>query len=392
MKVLFYRYGSICEPGMISALQNLKADVIEITEEITNKSISPKESMALLQKHLDRGGFSCVFTVNFFPWLAQIANIYRILYISVIVDSPVMELYSNSIKLPFNRIFLFDRCLYNEFYAENPENIFHLPLAANTELYNRVIRSANEKTKARYRQDISFIGSLYTEKCVYNRLNNMPDYERGFADGLIAAQLNVYGYNFMEDVIDDAFVDTVLSCDKAHFVFPEKSRPAYKSLVAQEYLSVKVGEQERIKALSMLSEAFQVDIYTGSDTQMMPKIHNRGFAKTHTEMPLIFNQSKINLNITAKSIRSGLSLRIFDVLACGGFLITNYQEELPELFDIGTDLECYSSLDELKEKCAYYLAHDRKRENIAKNGYEKVSRLHGWNTRILQILDAASGT
>ena len=75
----------------------------------------------------------------------------------------------------------------------------------------------------------------------------------------------------------------------------------------------------------------------------MPLIHNRGFAKTNTEMPIIFHQSKINLNLTAKSIRSGLSLRIFDVLGCEGFLITNYQAELPEHFNIGEDLEAGTS-------------------------------------------------
>ncbi len=139
----------------------------------------------------------------------------------------------------------------------------------------------------------------------------------------------------------------------------------------------------------MLSDNFNVDIYTGSDTSSMPHIHNRGFAKSLTEMPIIFNQSKINLNITAKSIRSGLSLRIFDVLAAGGFLITNYQTELPEFFEIGKDLVAYDSFDSLKELCSYYLAHDNEREEIARHGFETVARLHTYDTRILQMLDMA---
>ena len=139
----------------------------------------------------------------------------------------------------------------------------------------------------------------------------------------------------------------------------------------------------------MLSDNFNVDIYTGSDTSSMPHIHNRGFAKSLTEMPIIFNQSKINLNITAKSIRSGLSLRIFDVLAAGGFLITNYQTELPEFFEIGKDLVAYDSFGSLKELCSYYLAHDNERGEIARHGFETVARLHTYDTRILQMLDMA---
>lgn len=45
--------------------------------------------------------------------------------------------------------------------------------------------------------------------------------------------------------------------------------------------------------------------------------------------------------------------------------------ELTDYFTIGIDLEA-SSMDELVDKCAYYLAHDEKRKQIAKNGYDKV--------------------
>ena len=119
----------------------------------------------------------------------------------------------------------------------------------------------------------------------------------------------------------------------------------------------------------------------------MPNIHNKGFAKSLTEMPLIFNQSKININITAKSIRTGLPLRIFDVLGCGGFLITNYQSELPQFFEIGTDLVTYESLEDLKEKCKYYLENEDERKQIAQNGYNKVNKFHTFDKRLLEILE-----
>ena len=107
------------------------------------------------------------------------------------------------------------------------------------------------------------------------------------------------------------------------------------------------------------------------------------------EMPLIFNCSKINLNITAKSIRSGLPLRIFDVLGAGGFLITNYQSELPEIFSIGKDLVAYESPEHLKELCTYYLWHEDERLEIAHNGYETIAKYHTYDIRLLQIIDKA---
>ena len=38
MRILFYRYGSICEPDIITAFKELGNEVHEITEEIYNKN------------------------------------------------------------------------------------------------------------------------------------------------------------------------------------------------------------------------------------------------------------------------------------------------------------------------------------------------------------------
>ena len=60
--------------------------------------------------------------------------------------------------------------------------------------------------------------------------------------------------------------------------------------------------------------------------------------------------------------------------------------DLTDYFTIGVDLEAYSSMDELVDKCAYYLAHDDERLQIARNGYEKVSASHTYPHRIREML------
>ncbi len=39
------------------------------------------------------------------------------------------------------------------------------------------------------------------------------------------------------------------------------------------------------------------------------------------------------------------------------------------------------------EKVEYYLSHDKEREEIARNGYEKVKKYHNYHVRIGAILD-----
>lgn len=388
MKIFMYRYGSLCEPDVIDAFRRIGLEVDEETAEIYNKNLTPSQCAAIVAPRLTSNNYSFVFTINFFPWLSDICQITGLIYISLIVDSPVLELYSNALSNNVNRVFLFDRLLYNEFCRYNNGHIFHIPLATNLIRSNKVISSASEDKSSQYKSDISFIGSTYQEKCPFNNAV-LSDYDKGFVDGIINSQIWVYGYNFIENILTDETAERLLSCIPSHYEFPPGSRADVKALVAQYYLSVKVAEQERLRLLGMLSDSFHVNIYTGSDTSSMPHIHNCGFARSLDEMPLIFNCSKINLNITAKSIRSGLPLRIFDVLGAGGFLITNYQSELPEIFTIGKDLVAYESPEHLKELCTYYLRHEDERLEIAHNGYETIAKYHTYDIRLLQIIDKA---
>ena len=71
-----------------------------------------------------------------------------------------------------------------------------------------------------------------------------------------------------------------------------------------------------------------------------------GYADYYEQMPKIFRLSDVNLNISLRTIQTGIPLRVLDVLACGGFLISNYQEELAE--SIGELTEQTLQLDGVK--------------------------------------------
>lgn len=56
------------------------------------------------------------------------------------------------------------------------------------------------------------------------------------------------------------------------------------------------------------------------------------------------------------------------------------------LFDIGNEVIAYSSLDEMCELASYFLAHDKKRREIALNSYEKILHQYNYPTRLDQLL------
>ncbi len=390
MNILIYRYGSICEPDVIKGFQTLGNTVTEITEEIYNKNFSPADGIQLLKKELFAHTYDFVFSINFYPFISEVCNIFQIRYICWTVDCPVMELYSNSIRNPWNRIFMFDKAQYDEFHSQNPDGIFHFPLASNPARWESVISKATSKDIRRYSCDVSFVGSLYTEKSPYRRLKNAPDYLTGYLDGLMSAQQKIYGYYFVEEVLTDSVIKDFKKIFSGFYTAPENSFCTDRAALAQLYLGAEISARERVSAMNVLGAHFSVNLYTGSNTSGLP-VHNKGLAKTLTEMPLIFHYSKINLNITSKSIRTGLPLRIFDILGCGGFCLTNYQAELADYFTIGSDLDCYTCEEELVEKTAYYLSHEEERAQIARNGLETVKKYYNYPERLLEMLSLAYG-
>lgn len=390
MKLLFYRYGSICEPDIILGFKELGFDVSEITEEITNKSVSPQKCIQLVSNFLLNHPVDFVFTVNFYPSISEVCNIFHLRYLCWIVDSPVMELYTSSIQNPWNRVFLFDKCLYHEISRFNPKCVFYLPLATNITQKNLLLSSTSESIVHSFSAKVSFIGSLYTEKCAYDRLSpQAPSYLQGYLNGLMESQLHIYGYYFIEELLPDSIIQDFISNFPHFYHLPGENFLSDRTTLAQLYIGTKITVMERDRIMHFLSERYPVTIYTGSNTTAYPKLINKGFAKSETEMPIIFHSSDINLNITAKSIRSGLPLRIWDILGSCGFCLTNYQTELSELLNIGTHLDTYSSFDELDEKIHFYLNHPSIRKEIAQTGYEEIKNHHTYPIRLAQMITLA---
>ena len=389
MKVLVYRYGSICEPYILLNFREFGFGVVEYDKEVTVKNYDPRVAVREIGDFLQENPVDFVFSINFFPYLSEVCNLFKLTYLCWIVDSPVLELYSAAIARECNRVFIFDRALFEEISPMNPKRVFHLPLAANVSEKEELFRNTDNRIKRKFSHDLAFVGSLYTEKCPYDLVKGLSEGTRGYLEGIMDAQRFVYGYYFIEDLLNDDIINEFKVCLPRFFSLPYGNFLTDKRTVAQFYIGNKISAAERVETFTMLAECFNTYIYTASDTGKIPNIHNMGTARTLTEMPVIFNQSKININITSKMIRTGLPLRIFDVLSSGGFLISNYQEEIPELFDPGEDLVVYESLEELKYLAGYYMSHDKERKAIAERGFIKLRDNYTYDKQMEKMLTLA---
>ena len=406
MKVIFCKWKSICEKGITNAMKRLGISVVDFIHENESLDYDTAYAQKLIEVCHANPDTGFVFTVNFQPIVARTCKILNMLYLSWTVDCPSFPLYSETITFPTNRIFLLDRAQWEKFSPLNPDCIFHLPMGADVATWDEIKLSTEDHRL--YDCDISFVGSLYSEKTKYNSIEkDLPERMRGFVDGLINAQLNVYGYNFIEESISEEWAKEFKKYADWAPLGPDY-REDIRGIVADTYIGYKCTEQERIRTFQTIGEYFSMDLWTLSDTTPISNAYEcrnilktprrskgvcvRGGADSNTMMPKIIKCSKINLNLTNKPIKTGLPLRIFDLMACGGFVLSNYQSEIPDIFVPDEDIVLYESIPDMLNKIDYYLTHEDERLAIANNGYEKVKTLHSYDQRLLSIFNTCINT
>lgn len=317
-----------------------------------------------------------VFSVNFAPIVSQVCQEKKILYLSWVYDAPIHIREIRTLKNDCNRIFFFDRMQAGQYQKEGIA-AFHMPLAADTDMLTG--------RRISWRTDVSLVGKLYQTEYNYycGPLNN---YQRGYLEGLINAQMKVYGGYFLGDLLDEALLDGL---NKSYLA--ASGGKAKISREELEYmLACEMTGRERYLALALLSAHFGVQLYSTDEDQRLSRVEYKGYADYYKQMPDVFAASRINLNISLKLIKSGIPLRVFDILACRGFLITNYQSEMSEYFEPGIDFIIYESMEDLYQKADFYLRHETEREKIAAHGYETVSRRYTFRQQLEKILRAAS--
>jgi len=395
MKILIHRYNSICEPDFIEAFQTLGIEVIEETAEMTDKNIPVEKQVATLGEMILTMRPMFVFSINFFPFISLVCEKLGIMYVCVSVDCPVAELFNTQIKNKCNRVFLFDYKQYLQIHDENPDCIFYLPLGVNVDRINRTI--GEPCGNRQYKYDISFVGSLYNEKNPYAEIyEKLTEQERTICDQLLAKQEEMGGQEWLEENISLQTIEAIKRAAGEKFYSSALSVRNIDDFVAvNKYLSTELTVRDRLNLMYVMSTAFDgiagVHLFTRSETHELKEsgcpLEYHGGVKSLTEMPAVFRQSRININPTMRSIQTGLPQRIWDVCGCGGFLLTNFQAEIPEYFVPGKHLAAYETIEEACELAAYYLEHEDERSEIARNGYELVKEKHSVLNRVINIIN-----
>ena len=329
---------------------------------------------------LKRKAYDCIISVNFLPLVAEAAHDFGIPYISWSYDSPLAEQLTDYFHFDTNYIYLFDRIEVEKYNAAGFNNVFHLPLAVNTERISKL--SFSKETNQKYKADISFVGRLY-DSPLDTLLYCADDYAKGYVEGLFQSQFKIYGCNFIEKAIPDSLIE---SLNDSYAKFGTTNLKLNKRGLAYS-INAQITHLERAILLESLSENHDVHFYTTDENDLAQTVKQHGPVKYYSDMYAVFKNSTLNLCPTLKSIESGIPLRALDILGSASVLFSNYQPELAEYFVDGEDVIMYESLEDAVCKAAYYLNNHDLLSNIANSGFEKTKELFTYNNRILTLLD-----
>lgn len=379
MRILYYDWDSLCQFDFIEMLGKSGYEVT-LTKQRCKDYVNDPEFIEYMKEVLRSKSYDYVYSFNYFPILSMVCEQEGIRYVSWIFDSPHMTAYHQSITNSCNYVFHFDKFEMLQLQRLGAKHCYHLPMGVNSKRLTQKLNSLSS-----YEADVSFVGRLYDKKNFYDQIRVLPEYLKGYLEGAMQAQKLIYGYNFLEEVLSQSTMNEILRYVNLNygedFSFPKQK------VFADMFLGQKVTSLERIEILQAILNIADVHLYSDSMLEPTGKIHFHGGVNYEEEMPLVFNRSKINLNISLKSIQSGIPLRVFDILGAKGFCITNYQPELAEIFEIGKDLVVYDSIPDLLDKVSYYLEHEKEREEIAYNGYRKVCDTCDYELRISQMMN-----
>jgi len=76
-----------------------------------------------------------------------------------------------------------------------------------------------------------------------------------------------------------------------------------------------------------------------------------------------------------------IKTRNFEVPGSGGLLMTDYADNLSEYFVPEKEIVIYNNVNDLIEKCRYYLSHDKEREEIRERGYSRAIKEQKYSDR-----------
>lgn len=100
----------------------------------------------------------------------------------------------------------------------------------------------------------------------------------------------------------------------------------------------------------------------------------------------LYQRICIQVNSTSCQMPTAVNQRVFDVPLASGFLLSDDQSDMPELFDVGKEAVVYGDMNELVDKINFYNQNSNSRNAITAAATKRILSCHTYIHRLKTII------
>ncbi|MEW6441344.1 MAG: glycosyltransferase [bacterium] len=292
------------------------------------------------------------------------------------VDSPnlILKGFRRNVS-PWSAIFVWDRAHVGDVKRMGFEAVHYLPLGADPAQF-RPIPASHPKVR-RHRCAIGFVGHSMVSR-VDKWLSKLRPELRPLVE-ILAREL------LRRRVPYERFVREI----PEEMGLPLRGLSAVEGLDLERAVVSRSTQLYRLGCLAALrGRSLRVHGDEGWKGLLDPDVRVLPPLDYYRDLPFFYNGVAVNLNATSLQMEQAVNQRVFDVPACGAFLLTDHQQAIEELFEAGAEIVTYREAEEIAEKADYYLRRPEARCRVAALGRKRVLLEHTYGQRVKTIVEA----
>ena len=258
-------------------------------------------------------------------------------------------------------LFCWERWYLNQIEAMGFVRPVHLPLATDPEIFRPMARSG----RATIGGALTFVGYSLEQPTKEKSDKFLPERYAAIREKAVPRQLESR-LEPMSAILGDI-----------EGIAPEELLDLESALVWDTTLVYRLGVVKALLPLGLI--VYGDDGWRnllGKGASLRPQVNY------YRELPHVFNGTDVNINATNMQMKSAVNQRVFDVAACGAFLLTDRMADMDCFFEPGLESVCYDSTDEAVALAAYYLRNPKEREKIARAARKRVLAEHTYEKRM----------
>lgn len=386
-RVLFFDANYFLCGEIKSALERLDIEYCSI--ELEKTEIGNQDFIKVLLKTIITFRPDFILTVNHFGFdrqgkLAALLNDLGLPLASWFVDNPHLILHNYDHPGTENTsIFTYDAGNLDLMRSKGFENVHYLPLATDPERFKPGVMPT---PPAQWQADVSFVGNSMTDPVAKNlQLAQLPQEFESQVEQ-IASQFGQSGLASVAAFLQHHAPDW-------HTLLVSLPTPERK-LALESLITWEATRQYRLDCVKGILDFSPLIVGDEGWHSLLPKSgwsHISGL-DYYDDLPRFYPSSTISFNCTSRQMIGAVNQRVFDVPACGGFVLTDHREQMEDLFDINTEVAVYHDVETIPHLVQKYLKDDHKRKKIAEAARQRILAEHTYEIRIAEMLRIMAAT